>query len=442
MNPVRKQKTGAAFASLLILCFSAGTLTAQSPPNSCVEMGALAWDDWTTADAGGSGKPTGESESDYLRCKSCHGWDRLGTDGGYVRRKREAGRPNAGAGDSDMTSRNISTGLGNIDDFTAADILHEQIGRSYSDGSGSWVPLNPDHIATNKTDHARGYTLGNQHPDFGTGGINAGDTILTLDQAVCLAEFINSGHSKPGAYFTYINTLMNPVLYTINPGGSNEDGKAFYDRICLACHGEPAIDHDGSNGGHPNGGILAYLARDGKFSELVHKARWGIPDTVMTRSVLDYPDANDMINLLTYLQEAGATGFAITGGISGTWWDAERDGEGFLIDVAPRDAGWVVVASYYAYNDLGEQLWLNGSGVSSGNSVVVNAQITDGGSFGTDFNKDDVNKDFWGDIEMEFSSCGLGHVTLRPTQDMLDAGLGFEIFDFDINRLTPANTCP
>ena len=43
---------------------------------------------------------------------------------------------------------------------------------------------------------------------------------------------------------------------------------------------------------------------------------------------------------------------------------------------------------------------------------------------------------------MEFSSCGLGHVTLRPTQDMLDAGLGFEIFDFDINRLTPANTCP
>ena len=44
------------------------------------------------------------------RCKACHGWDRRGTDGGYVRRSREETRPNAGTGDGDSTSREIVTG--------------------------------------------------------------------------------------------------------------------------------------------------------------------------------------------------------------------------------------------------------------------------------------------------------------------------------------------
>jgi len=442
MKQTGKQHTRKAISPLLLLCFSASALAVQAPPSACVEMGALAWDNWTTADAGGSGMPSGESDSDYLRCKSCHGWDRLGTDGGYTRRAREAGQPNAGAGDGDATTRNISPGLGNSGNYTAADILHEHIGRSYSEGSGSWIPLNPNHTASNKTDHSQGYTLGNQHPDFAAGGTNAGDTVLTQEQAECLAEFINFGDSDPGTYFMDVNTRMDPVLYTINTGGSGAAGKIYYDRICLACHGDPATDHNGTNGGKPAGGILAFLAEDGNFSELVHKARWGIPDTVMTRSALDDPDSQDMVDLMTYLQNVGETGFAITGGISGDWWNSVRDGEGFIIDVSPRDEGWVVVLSYYTYNDMGEQVWLIGPGIPTGNSVIVNMEITQGATFGEDFDKDDVQRDDWGTIELEFSNCEFGHATIRPTDEMINSGLGFEIFEFDIKRLTQANTCP
>ena len=54
---------------------------AQDEPSECVELGALAFDSWISEDAGGSGLPDGETDNDYLRCKSCHGWDQLGTDG-------------------------------------------------------------------------------------------------------------------------------------------------------------------------------------------------------------------------------------------------------------------------------------------------------------------------------------------------------------------------
>jgi hypothetical protein len=53
----------------------------------CMAMGGLAYDNWTKLNAGGTGVlPVAEPNGDYVRCKACHGWDWLGTDGGYARR--------------------------------------------------------------------------------------------------------------------------------------------------------------------------------------------------------------------------------------------------------------------------------------------------------------------------------------------------------------------
>ena len=92
---------------------------------ACIELGALAYDNWTAIDGGGSGLPAGESNVDYLRCKSCHGWDRLGEFGGYVRRTRTADRPNAGLGDLNDASRYIAPGLGSFFHIDADQVLHE-----------------------------------------------------------------------------------------------------------------------------------------------------------------------------------------------------------------------------------------------------------------------------------------------------------------------------
>ena len=163
----------------------------------------------------------------------------------------------------------------------------------------------------------------------------------------------------------------------------------------------------------------------------------------MTRAAIGTPDAQDMIDVMLYLQQIDPPVFNITGGISGTWFLLERDGEGFLLDVAPRDGGlWEMVATYYTYDGMGNQIWMIGSALTDGNGVTIPLQITEGGIFGTFFNPQDVIRIDWGTLRFEFTSCYAGHVWVTPNEAMLAAGMGFEVFDFDLERVTPPDSCP
>lgn len=416
---------------IAILCLTwVNTGRAADDAPACVELGALAYDDWTSVDAGGSGVPAGEPYKDYVRCKSCHGWDRLGMKGGYVRRTRTAERPNAGYGDIDKTSRDIAPGMGDYYHIRASEILHEGVGRSYIEGSGSWVPPGDDPTA-----HATGFTLGNQHPDFSATGVNAGDILPTQEQVDCIALFVNYGDSDPKFYFFGIDEDADPVWYNIHPGASARAGETFYNENCLDCHGDPAIDFLGGNNGKPEGGMLAYLRQDGKFSEFVHKARWGIPDTVMTRSTIGTPNSQDMIDVMLYLQESITSDFVITSGISGSWFDPMRDGEGFMIDVAK--AG-VVATSYYTYDTQGQQVWLVGTGAVNGNTFEIEFFITEGGTYGSGFDPTTVNRYPWGTGLFTFSSCYAGRVDIVPNENY---SAEFESLTTYISRLTLPEIC-
>jgi len=420
--------------SLLCLAWSAGAW-AKDDASACVELGALAYDNWTSTDGGGSGMPSGETYKDYVRCKSCHGWDRLGERGGYVRRTRTAERPNAGFGDIDQASRDIAPGMGDYYHISAGEVRHAGIGRAYEDGSGSWVELGDDPTAAEVAAHATGFTLGNQHPDFSTTGANAGDKVLTQEQVDCLVEFVNYGDSDPKFYFDRVDYLASPVWYDIHSGASAPVGKTFYDQTCRACHGDPAEDYNGANNGHPEGGMLAYLRQDGKFSEFVHKARWGVPDTIMTRSTIGTPNSQDMIDVMLYLQESIESGFVITSGISGTWYNPERSGEGFMIDVA---AGGVVSTSFYTYDTMGRQVWVIGAGSVNGNVFEIDFYITDGGIYGSGFNMDLVNRYLWGKGVFTFSSCYAGRVDIIPHEDF---AAEFESLTTFISRSTTPESC-
>ncbi len=403
--------------------------------SSCLDMGALAYDDWTKTDAGGSGSlPAGAVSADYVRCKSCHGWDHMGLDGGYVRRSRTADRPNAGAGDSDQTSRNISLAGRNDADVTADMIQHTGTGRLFTEGAGSWVPLDDSHSAANKAAHSEGYTLGNQHPDFTSGS-------LTQDQIDCLVEFLNSPDADPSAYFSNIDTGTDPALYSIDATANAASGESYYNANCFSCHGDPA---GVSPAGSPAGGILAYLQGDGKFSEFAHKARWGIPNTSMTRSAMGSPDATDVADMMLWLQQLGGNGFAINPGLIGTWWGgAPRAGEGFLIDVANNIFDeTILVVSFYTYDSIGNQVWLIGRGAIHGNTVVLDLLMPEGAKWGADFVPDDRTEIPWGSGTFSFTSCGAGHIALEPNEVM--QANGFTNLEYDINRelLIPAIECP
>ncbi len=409
--------------------------TSTPAQSSCVDLGALAYDDWTRTDAGGSGSlPAGETSADYVRCKACHGWDHMGADGGYTRRSRNAGRPNAGAGDTDQTSRNISLAARSNADVTAAMVRHTGTGRLFTEGAGSWVALDDTHSAANKAANSNGYTLGNQHPDFTNGA-------LTQEQVDCLVEFLNTESADPAAYFSSIDPGPNPALYSIVATADASSGESYYNGNCQNCHGDPA---GASPAGSPEGGILAYLQGDGKFSEFAHKVRWGIPNTTMTRAAMGSPDAIDVADMMLWLQQLGGNGFAINPGLSGNWWGgAARAGEGFLIDVAHNIGGeTIIVVSFYSYDSIGNQVWLIGAGPINGNMAQIDLVIPEGAMWGAAFQPGDRTETPWGTGTFSFTSCGAGHIALVPNAVML--GNGFTAIEYDINRdlLIPGVECP
>jgi len=428
---------------LMPLLFITPEAFAQDEPSACVVMGALAYDNWSKTDSGGSGMPAGEADNDYVRCKACHGWDRMATEGGYVRRSRNAGRANAGAGDGDMTSRVISPFMGVADMVTAAMILHSGTGRSWADGTGSWVPLDAMHSAANKAANSQGFTLGNQHPDFSTDGANMGDIVLTQEQLDCLVEFLNLEDADPSAYFSNINPDMDPVLYTIIDTADAAAGETFYNDNCDACHDDPAGE---SGVGAPEGGILAYLAKDGKFSEFVHKSRWGIPDTDMTRDAIGSPTSADLANMMLWLQELGASGFAINSGLSGHWWNGEdRSGEGFMFDVSyDQNGDLFMFVSFYAHDPDSKQVWMFAQNVVEAGSTtaVLDVYLPVGGTWGAEMDPDDVDRVLVGTLTLDIPGCLDGSMALDINEDGEAAGFTDVAYDIKRDLLTPDIACP
>ncbi|MBL4659718.1 MAG: cytochrome c [Alcanivoracaceae bacterium] len=436
-----KTKTIKRAASVALTTLLLGISTVSMSQSACIEQGALAWENWTKIDAGGSGLPVGVESADYVRCKACHGWDKVATDVGYVRRSRKDSRSNAGAGDGDQTSRSISPFMGGHDLVTADDIAHAGIGRSYADGKGSWEAIDSG-SASNKAGHSAGYTLGNQHPDFSAMGLNAGDILPTQAQLDCLTEFINFEDGDPSAYFSVINPERNPVLYTINSEADTAAGEAFYNQSCIGCHGDPATDHMGGNMGHPSGGILAYLASDGKFREFAHKARWGIADTIMTRAAIQSPSSENIRDMMLYLQDLGGTGFTMTNGLNGVWWNAARSGEGYQFEVFQNASDEpVLLVFFYTYDTMGNQVFMVATGPVNGNSADVSVVTTSGGVFGDDFDPNLVESIEWGTGVFTANGCSLVNVALTPNADAM--ANGFTDLIVDLERFLPASqACP
>ena len=285
-------------------CFDSSTeeappsLKPPPPPADCVSIGALVYDDWTTSDAGGQDAlPSGEVNVDYLRCKACHGWDQLGVQGGYVRRSRLETRPNAGLGDSlNTATRNISIGpFGTHTEITKAMVVQAGTGRSMANGTSSW-----------DGGSATGYMTGNLNPDYSSAGG------LTATQTECVTRFLNDPEARADKVFATIDTSVDPVAYTVVNTADAARGDQYYANFCESCHGHPMQNSTATTNNLPGqGGLIAYLRKDGKASELMHKMHWGIPNTTMKRAVMGNPSSANVADVILSLQQNIVAGLPV-----------------------------------------------------------------------------------------------------------------------------------
>ncbi|NOR39844.1 MAG: hypothetical protein GQ537_01385 [Gammaproteobacteria bacterium] len=125
--------------------------------------------------------------------------------------------------------------------------------------------------------------------------------------------------------------------------------------------------------------------------------------------------------------EPPPTDFEIIPGISGSWYDPGRDGEGYNFEVLETNGDYELYAYYYTYDDTGNQMWVTGTGPINGDTAVVEMLVTSGAMFGDAFRKEDVIREDWGTMTFTFSSCTAGSV---------DTVSSMGNFSVDFGRLT------
>ena len=125
----------------------------------------------------------------------------------------------------------------------------------------------------------------------------------------------------------------------------------------------------------------------------------------------------------------------LRGGISGAWYDSERSGEGWLIEVLNDTTAFIY---WFSYTPTGEQAWFGNIGtIVDGSIIIGNALQPTGGRFGPDYNAATVTLRPWGAYALTFTGCRSAVVTsVGPN--------GYGTFnDANIERLTTlASTDP
>ena len=135
-------------------------------------------------------------------------------------------------------------------------------------------------------------------------------------------------------------------------------------------------------------------------------------------------------------------GFAINAGLNGNWYGGQaRNGEGFQFEVALIGSDLYLIATFYTYDDAGNQVWLLGVGPVDGDTADIDIYIYDGGTFGAGFNPADVNETPWGSGTITAASCSEMHMMLEP--NAASQAAGFTNLEYDLQRVaTSAAPCP
>lgn len=145
--------------------------------------------------------------------------------------------------------------------------------------------------------------------------------------------------------------------------------------------------------------------------------------------------------------EVGLANVGLNPGLTGTWWNGDRSGEGFVIDFGYSNDVMSFFGSFYTYDTAGNQIWMtflpaDGMVPPTGTSMTVNVYITAGGVWGDAFDPAAVGVDQFGTGTFTFPTCETGSITIVPSQAYVD--LGFTALSYNLTRdlLISGVSCP
>ncbi|MGD2129004.1 MAG: M14 family zinc carboxypeptidase [Lysobacterales bacterium] len=147
---------------------------------------------------------------------------------------------------------------------------------------------------------------------------------------------------------------------------------------------------------------------------------------------LDQNDTGGTDSTVRFALTSQAQGepFVVQPGTSSAWYDTNRNGEGFLVEVLDDKRA---VMYWFTYDTDGAQDWYVAVGDVRGNRMVFPELIrVSGGVFGPDFDLDTVKRTTVGSAEFIWSSCDSGEMDWVLDRD----GTGWRTGRMQLSRLT------
>ncbi|HEX6832135.1 MAG TPA: acid phosphatase [Rudaea sp.] len=129
---------------------------------------------------------------------------------------------------------------------------------------------------------------------------------------------------------------------------------------------------------------------------------------------------------LTSALNIASTG--ITSGYTGSWYDPAQSGHGVNIEVL----GDRLFATWYVYNDAGQQAWIFGVGPITGGTATMTAYRGINAFFPPNFQHSQVQTQTWGTLTFTFNSCNSGQMDWTTTVPGFGNGSG----SLPLTRLT------
>lgn len=122
---------------------------------------------------------------------------------------------------------------------------------------------------------------------------------------------------------------------------------------------------------------------------------------------------------------------------SGPWFNPAQSGHGFFLELIPGSNNAADRLNSYWYTFLeGEPRWVFGNGAISGDSATIDMYITNGPVSPPNYDINDLNVEYWGDLTFDFSSDIAGDISWNS--EIASFGSG----SMPINKLANVSDSP